>query len=213
MKDINKIANMIDWKTLLIENYKQLGLNENEVSIILIIDCIKRTGKHLVSPDLISLKSTLSIKDIDNINSELISKKMIAIDDGQFGIETSLRPLIEKLHKIFVEEMIDDEKYADKDRIFDRLEKTLGRPLSKYEMDTVKEWLNEGETYDTVSGAIEIAMFANRRNISYIDQILAEYRMKRDTDREGISVASNNKWSKNLNATIELAKLDWVNQE
>ena len=30
-------------------------------------------------------------------------------------------------------------------------------------------------------------------------------------DREGISVASNNKWDRNLNATIELAKEDWVN--
>ena len=213
MKDINKIANMIDWKTLLIENYKQLGLNENEVSIILIIDCIKKTGKYLVSPDLIALKSTLSLKEIDDINSTLISKKMICLDDGQFGLETSLRPMIEKLHYIFVEEMADDERYADKDKIFDKLEKTVGRPLSKYEMDTVKAWLTDGETYDTISGAVEIAMFANRRNINYIDQILVEYRMKRDADREGISVVSNNKWSQNISATIELAKLDWVNQE
>ena len=213
MKDINKIANMIDWKTLLIENYKQLGLNENEVSIILIIDCIKKTGKYLVSPDLIALKSTLSLKEIDDINSTLIAKKMICLDDGQFGLETSLRPLIEKLHYIFVEEMADDDRYADKDRIFDKLEKTVGRPLSKYEMDTVKAWLTDGETYDTISGAVEIAMFANRRNINYIDQILVEYRMKRDADREGISVVSNNKWSQNISATIELAKLDWVNQE
>ena len=65
-------------------------------------------------------------------------------------------------------------------------------------MDTVKEWLNEGETYDSISGAIEIALFANRKNINYMDQILAEYRMKRDMDTEGISVASNNKWSQNL---------------
>ena len=78
-------------------------------------------------------------------------------------------------------------------------------------MDTVKEWLAEGETYDSISGAIEIAVFANRRNISYIDQILVGYRMKRDMDREGISVASNNKWNSNLDATIELAKEDWVN--
>ena len=213
MKDINKIANMIDWKSLLIENYKQMGLNENEVSIILIIDCIKKTGKNLVSPDLIALKSTLPMKDIDSINSDLMSKKIIALEDGLYGLETSLRPLIEKLHQIFIEEMVDDEKYADKDRIFARLENTLGRPLSKYEMDTVKEWLNEGETYDSISGAIEIALFANRKNINYMDQILAEYRMKRDMDTEGISVASNNKWSQNLSATIELAKLDWVNQE
>ena len=213
MKDINKIANMIDWKTLLIENYKQLGMDEREVSIILIIDCIKKTGKHLVSPDLIALKSTLTLKEIDDINSGLMSKKFVTLDDGQFGLETSLRPLIEKLHQIFVEEMADDGRFVDKDRIFEMLEKMVGRPLSKYEMDTVKEWLSEGETYDTISGAVEIAKFANRRNINYIDQILVEYRMKKDMDREGISVASNNKWSKNLSATIELAKLDWVNQE
>ena len=100
MKDINKIANMIDWKSLLIENYKQMGLDENEVSIILIIDCIKRTGKNLVSPDLIALKSTLTIKEIDSINSDLMSKKMLTLEDGQFGLETSLAPLIDKLHKI-----------------------------------------------------------------------------------------------------------------
>lgn len=210
MKDINKIANTLEWKTLLIENYKQLGLNENEVSIILIIDCFKRTGKHLVSPDLIALKSTLSLRDIDAINSDLIAKKFIAIEDGQFGLETSLAPLIEILHKIFWEEFMEEERYKDKDRVFDRLEKVLGRPLSKYEMDTVKDWLSNGESYDSISGAIEIALFANRRNINYIDQILVEYRMKRDMDREGISVVSNSKWDQNLSATIELAKFDWT---
>lgn len=212
MKDINKIASMIDWKGLLIENYKQLGLNENEVAIILIIDCFKKTGKHLVSPDLIALKSTLSIKDVDAINSDLMAKKIITLEDGQFGLETSLSPLIEKLHKIFAEEMIEDERFKDKDRVFSRLEEALGRPLSKYEMDTVKEWLVEGETYDSISGAIEIAIFAERRNINYMDQILTEYRIKRDIDREGLSVASNSRWEENLNATIELAKFDWVNE-
>ena len=212
MKDINKIASMIDWKGLLIENYKQLGLNENEVAIILIIDCFKKTGKHLVSPDLIALKSTLSIKDVDAINSDLMAKKIITLEDGQFGLETSLSPLIDKLHKIFAEEMIEDERFKDKDRVFSRLEEALGRPLSKYEMDTVKEWLVEGETYDSISGAIEIAIFAERRNINYMDQILTEYRIKRDIDREGLSVASNSRWEENLNATIELAKFDWVNE-
>ena len=212
MKDINKIASMIDWKGLLIENYKQLGLNENEVAIILIIDCFKKTGKHLVSPDLIALKSTLSIKDVDAINSDLMAKKIITLEDGQFGLETSLSPLIDKLHKIFAEEMIEDERFKDKDRVFSRLEEALGRPLSKYEMDTVKEWLVEGETYDSISGAIEIAIFAERRNINYMDQILTEYRIKRDIDREGLSVASNSRWEENPNATIELAKFDWVNE-
>ena len=212
MKDINKIASMIDWKGLLIENYKQLGLNENEVAIILIIDCFKKTGKHLVSPDLIALKSTLSIKDVDAINSDLMAKKIITLEDGQFGLETSLSPLIDKLHKIFAEEMIEDERFKDKDRVFSKLEEALGRPLSKYEMDTVKEWLVEGETYDSISGAIEIAIFAERRNINYMDQILTEYRIKRDIDREGLSVASNSRWEENLNATIELAKFDWVNE-
>lgn len=211
MKDINKITNIMDWKSLLIENYKQMGLNENEVSIILIIDCIKKTGKNLVSPDLIALKSTLTVKEIDTINSDLMAKNMITIEDGQFGLETSLAPLIDALHKIFMEELLEEEKYKDKDRIFERLEATLGRPLSKYEMDTVKAWIVEGETYASISGAIDLAEFANRRNISYIDGILTEYRRKRDMDREGISVASNNKWDRNLNATIELAKEDWVN--
>jgi DNA replication protein len=211
MKDINKITNIMDWKSLLIENYKQMGLNEKEVSIILIIDCIKKTGKCLVSPDLIALKSTLTVKEIDSINSDLMAKNVLTIEDGQFGLETSLAPLIDSLHKIFMEELLEEEKYKDKDRIFERLEATLGRPLSKYEMDTVKDWIAEGETYDSISGAIEIAVFANRRNISYIDDILAGYRMKKDMDREGISVASNNKWNSNLNATIELAKEDWVN--
>ena len=100
MKDINKISNIMDWKSLLIENYKHLGLNENEVSIILIIDCIKKTGKNLVSPDLIALKSTLTVKEIDAINSNLMAKRFLTIEDGQFGLETSLVPLIDTLQKI-----------------------------------------------------------------------------------------------------------------
>ena len=55
----------IDWRMILVDNYKKLGLNENELSIILVTNSLIQKGVDFITPDIIALKMTLDFQEID----------------------------------------------------------------------------------------------------------------------------------------------------
>ena len=61
------ITEAIDFRYLLIENYKKLKISENELATIFVIDHLIGQGNPFVTTDLLSLKMTLDIKEIDNV--------------------------------------------------------------------------------------------------------------------------------------------------
>ena len=70
------ITEAIDFRYLLIENYRKLKLNENELATIFVIDHLISQGNPFVTADLLSLKMTLDIKEIDKILAKLLTKGM-----------------------------------------------------------------------------------------------------------------------------------------
>ena len=62
------ITEAIDFRYLLIENYKKLKINENELATIFVIDHLIGQGNPFVTSDLLSLKMSLDVKDIDKTN-------------------------------------------------------------------------------------------------------------------------------------------------
>ena len=61
------ITEAIDFRYLLIENYRKLKLSENEVTTIFVIDHLIGQGNPFITADLLSLKMTLDVKEIDKI--------------------------------------------------------------------------------------------------------------------------------------------------
>ena len=55
----------IDYRLILVDNYKSLGLSEYDLCVLLSIDNILKQEKVLITADLLALKMNLSIKDID----------------------------------------------------------------------------------------------------------------------------------------------------
>ena len=68
------ITEAIDFRYLLIENYKKLKINENELATIFVIDHLISQGNPFVTADLLSLKMSLEVKDIDAVLAKLITK-------------------------------------------------------------------------------------------------------------------------------------------
>ena len=63
------ITEAIDFRYLLLENYRKLKLNEQELATIFMIDHLISQGNPFVTADLLSLKMTLGVREIDEISN------------------------------------------------------------------------------------------------------------------------------------------------
>ena len=61
----------IDYRNILIQNYKELGLSEKELVVLLLIDSSSKDKKSLFSGELLSLKMNYNDKEIDEIIGKL----------------------------------------------------------------------------------------------------------------------------------------------
>ncbi|MBO4682326.1 MAG: hypothetical protein J5618_00505, partial [Bacilli bacterium] len=95
------ISEAIDFRYLLIENYKKLKLTENELVTIFVIDHLISQGNTLITADLLALKMSLSSSDIDKILASLFKKKIIDYVTVKNNTVTTLDPLKEKLYSEF----------------------------------------------------------------------------------------------------------------
>ena len=57
--------NDIDYRNILINNYKELNLTENELIVLLMIDSINKNEKTLISGDQLAFKMNLNSQQID----------------------------------------------------------------------------------------------------------------------------------------------------
>ena len=167
MTSVEKFSSFMDWKTIIVDSYKDLGLDEIDLAIVLIIDRYKSEGQLLVSPDLIALKHTASCETIDSHLSNLMSKGYVSIVDSKSGLETSLKPLIDKLVlNVIAASEKDSGRYNDE--IYSLLEQSLSRPLTQFEINVVRSWFDNGEKIEKIKEAIELANFSNKKTINYI---------------------------------------------
>ncbi len=156
----NSQMDAIDYRYLLIEHYKKLRLTENELCVLLMIDQLLQQKNTLITPDLLSLKMTLDVKEIDKILVGLIERGLIQFDTGK-KIKVSLKPLNKKLFKLFQEEMAQDlEERNNKERAasIEKVQKTfqaeLKSELSPLEKSMISDWLAHGFAADQIIEAM-----------------------------------------------------------
>ena len=87
----------IDYRYLLVDNYKSLGLNEYDLAVILLVDNILKKENVLITPELLALKMNLSVKEIDTLLTSLSSRGFIEYVPLNNTLVTSLKPLYDKI--------------------------------------------------------------------------------------------------------------------
>ena len=95
------VSEAIDFRYLLLENYKKLKITENELATIFMIDHLIGQGNPFVTADLLSLKMSLDVKEIDKILASLLKKKMLEYKTTGKKTATTLDPLKQKLYSEF----------------------------------------------------------------------------------------------------------------
>ena len=213
------VSEAIDFRFLLLENYKKLKLSEQELATILMIDHLIGQGNPLVTQDLLSLKMSMDVKSIDGVLALLLTKGYIAfITEGGKTI-TTLDPLKKILFREFQFSMTKEDDRRNKKELNDQLEniyetfdKLLGRPLSPVEISKIREWVERGFSDETIINALKEALTKGKKSLRSVDKILLSWEQRADIEKDGITTRSE-EWDRNLEETIRIAKTSWLDED
>ena len=211
----NSQIDAIDYRYLLIEHYKKLRLSENELCVLLMIQQLLQQKNTLITPDLLSLKMSLDAKEIDKILVALIERGLLQFDTGK-KIKVSLKPLNKKLFKLFQEEMAQDleernnkEKAANVEKVQKAYTSELKPELSPLEKSTISGWIAHGFTADQIIDAMRECLSKGKKTFKSIEELLLKWQARDDIEKTGVS-ATSDKWDKNIEETLKIAKAKWI---
>ena len=212
-------SDLIDFRHLLLDSYKTMGLSEGELATILMVDHLTKQGNKLITADLLALKMSMKTKEIDATLASLMSKDLLSYETIKGSMRTSLEPLKKKLYKQFQAKMekdkanlVSSEREETLARLYPYFEKRLNRTLSPLENDEISSWLDDAYSEEEIRSALEDAIAKNRKSFKSIDKLLRVGRARSDIDKEGYSGISEH-WSQDIERTIEIAKTKWVDDE
>lgn len=202
----------LDFNYLLLEHYKKLNLSENSLATLLMIDHLISDGNQFITTDLLSLKMSLPVKEIDLIFADLLTRGFIEYTVINGSTITTLNPLKEKLvREIQFQLNADQPDIKDEfNQVIEVFNNTLGRELSSVEKNKIKEWLLAGYPSTTIVNALKESVSKGEKSIRNIDQLLLKWRARDDIESEG-TTSINENWQKNLEETIRIAKTPWLN--
>lgn len=205
----------LDFRYLLLEYYRKLRLNENELATILMIDHLLGQKNTLVTPDLLSLRMSLSSKELDKIFVSLIERGYLVFDTGK-NIKVSLTPLKKKLYEVFEETLakehetkISEEKTKVLQNIYQVFEKELSRTLSPLEISLIGEWVDRGYTDERIIDALRESLSKGKKTLKSVDKILLQWQARDDIKLSG-GTAIKEDWDKDIEKTMEIIKTKWL---
>ena len=211
------ISEAIDFRFLLLENYKKLKISENQLVIILMIDHLVSQGNPFVTADLLSLKMTLDIKEIDALLADLLARGFVEYASVNGKTVTSLNPLREKLFSTFAlsvsKEAANKKKQEEiLSNIYQSFETELNRPLQPMELSTIREWVDMGYSDEMIVNALKEALSQGKKSLRSVDKVLLSWAKREDLESEGKTPIDDD-WTKNLEETIRIAKTPWLDDD
>ena len=211
------ISEAIDFRFLLLENYKKLKISENQLAIIFMIDHLVSQGNPFVTADLLSLKMSLDIKEIDSLLADLLTRGFLEYATMNGKTVTTLNPLKEKLYSEFqisISKEAETKKKKDEvlSNIYQSFESALNRSLQPMEIATIREWVDLGYSDETIINALKEALSQGKKSLRSVDKILLSWAKREDLESEG-KTSIDDDWTKNLEETIRIAKTPWLDDD
>lgn len=210
---IHSLKQVIQWKSLLIEHYKDLHLTEEAVMVIFVTAHLIESGTQLVTPDALSHVMMLPMSDIDAVMVDLGRKGWVeTIENDKGGWETSLDGIQALLIKQFLMTQQQERQeitQGETDNLYDLFEKELGHTLSSLEIDVIRSWLDNGYAVEKIRQALYEAIIHKGRSVHYVDKILLAWSQEEERMKENYTTIDD-KWRHDIQKSIEIAKYDWT---
>ena len=213
------VSGALDFKYLLLENYKKYKISENTLATIFVIDHLIDQGNSFITADLLSFKMNLDVKEIDLILADLITKGYLEYQVQGSKTICSISPLKQILYKDF-ENSVSKEDTSENNfevvsnisKASKEIERLYKRTLSPLEMSKIKDWIMIGYRVETIIDACKESISKNKKTISFMDRILTAWQSRNDIETDGISTITPD-WNKSLEETIKIAKTPWLDQD
>lgn len=210
------VSEAIDYNKVLLDNYKKMRISEVELCTIIMIQHLIEQGNPFVTADLLSLKMSLDVKEIDKVLAGLFTRGIIEYKTKGKTTITSLDPLKIKLRHEFQVSLSNEEEsekseavIEELENIFETFERLLGRSLSPVEVQKIREWVAYGYSDGLIINALKESISKGKKSLRSVDKILLTWASREDIENEGHTTISND-WNKNLEETIRIAKTPWL---
>lgn len=177
------LLNQIQIPTKLLVNYKSLGLNEQDVMVILQIHRFSQEQIDFPTPAQIAIHLTVSEEECANILRKLIQQGLLAIEElkndrNQLSEAYSLNPLWEKLFQDHEDNTKDNEEELI-GNTFILFEQEFGRPITPFEIEMINTWLDVDEIApELIKAGLRESVLMGKLNFTYIDRILRDWKKK-----------------------------------
>lgn len=148
---------------------------------------------------------TLPFEQIDSCFTTLLKRCYLSYDKN---MKLSLDNLISLISAKYPAEISIEEEKDENDEVIHLFENEFARALSETEVTTINEWIKNGNTIEKIKEALNLATMAKVKSIRYIDSILLEWQRKEEYRTHGKTISD--KWGKNLEETLEIAKINWI---
>lgn len=177
----NLLIGQLSIPTKLLTSYKSLGLNENEVMLILQLHRFLSEKNNFPTPGELASLLTLDEQECAKTLRKLIQKNCLSIeqkqdDENMVSEIYSLDPL---WNRIFNEKQQKSEPDHEDGTLFILFEQEFGRPISPFEIETINVWLDEDNLKPSlIKAALRESVLMGKLNFKYIDRILREWKKK-----------------------------------
>ncbi|MGE8077857.1 DnaD domain-containing protein [Peribacillus loiseleuriae] len=169
--------------SFLFTHYKKMGLNEQEVMLLLQLQHFIETGNDFPAPSQLAERMTLQETECLFLIQRLIQRGYIKLeeDKGQaIGDERySLDPLYERLIDCFLQSQKQEkaeQALNEGESLYTVFEQEFGRPLSPYECETLALWMDDDHSPSIIKTALREAVISGKLNFRYVDRILFEWK-------------------------------------
>ena len=210
-KIINLVKEMpIIIPRILLNNYRVLGINDDELIIIALI--MSYGEKVLYNPEEFAKEINTSKQSVMKLINNLCNKNILSLNMEKNNYKTyeyiSLELLYEKLANIVVSNNQEDEIDSS---VFTTFENELGRTLSPMEYEKIKEWITSGNSEELITCALKEAVMNGISNFNYIDRILDNWKKKGYKNKFDITRDKEKYHSKK--EKVEVYDTDWLNEQ
>ncbi|MFT8458028.1 MAG: DnaD domain protein [Liquorilactobacillus ghanensis] len=172
---------------LLLQNYHQLGMNEQELVLFLELSSSIQAGDSFPAIDKIAGYMHCDSSQIYQLLHRLFEKKLLEIksvtdEDGKSHDIYQFDLMYEKLFWLQRQQnqQVDQQlMVTDQSEVFQAIEKEFGRTLSPIEMETIEQWFSEDHYQpELILLALREAVLSQAYSLKYIDRILLSWEKK-----------------------------------
>lgn len=210
----------LDYRYILIDQYKNLGLTENELVVLLLIDSLDHNKPSLITGALLSSKMNIESEKINEIITGLMNKSFLSYKQVNDILVTSMDNTYQKIVDYFYNSITNNEEKGKKEidedsyrRVCKKLEEEMKRSPTPLEIDIINNWFNDQIEESIIMQAIEQCIMKNNKlSIKQVDRIILKDISHKDIEQEGFTTVSE-KTKKDIKKAMDEVSYDWVNKD